>query len=463
MNQTYPEHTKLLKPTGHSKKAELFIRHDLLRLIHGGLIMHFPLAEVRQFWRENPLVVGGRRCDELETLRRLMSGGSKVSTESYCRTLVSCEDLCARNDVPLESFVDFIFNRLEHGNALPGSVLLRFIVPAMHWITGEGDIRKMGVRMGSRSIKISTKQGLFEVVGGMEDENYYTDIILFHFDSSFSTHFSPFDASVWMGMKVKYSPCFFGAPPFEEVKMISEQRTIDETLPSDHTLRSADDLLYLNDKPLARKISFKSFLDKWNIDFRKYPVPSMLPVYEMLVDYHCPIQKRVVLQKGSVYGAPVPLMYVRYRKLTTLEPHTIVKKTVIHGTTNKSIWSEIEKKHHDLIEQMKQPFHFTFESGNDRMLVNGKVLIKGVPARILNLMLKSKVDEGKTVFERREFLYNDDIVTDRYNTGFELRLQRLTAALSRKCSAIRINRIARGAYQLQVEGEFTYEEILPLN
>lgn len=421
--------------------------------------MHFTQAEVRQFWRENPLVVGGQRCNELETLKRLLSRSGKVSTESYCQTLRSCEHLCARNNVSLESFVDFIFNRLEHGNALPGSVLLRFIVPAMHAITGEGDIRKMGIRMGSRSIKVSTKQGLFEVVGGIEDESHYTDIILFHFDSSFSTKFSPFDANVWMGMKVKYSPCFFGAPAFEEVKMISEQRTIDETLSSGHTLHSTDDLLYLNDKPLARKISFKSFLDKWNIDLQIYPVQSMLPVYEMLVDYHCPIQKRVVLHKGSVYGAPVPLLYVRYHKLTNLEPHTIVKKTVIHGTTDKSIWREIEKKHRDLIEQMKQLFHFTFESDKDRMMVNDKVLIKGVPARILHLMLKSKIDEGKTVFERREFLYNEDIVTDRYNTGFELRLQRLTAALSRKCPAIRINRIARGAYQLQVEGEFTYKEI----
>ncbi len=100
-----------------------------------------------------------------------------------------------------------------------------------------------------------------------------------------------------------------------------------------------------------------------------------------------------------------------------------------------------------------------YHDADDSVFIDGEYLIKGLPARILWLVLTLQREEGRATFENRELRHHSFLKLSRYKDNLETRLLMLQRRLDERGLPLRIDRTMRGRLRVLCEATIELEKV----
>ena len=100
-----------------------------------------------------------------------------------------------------------------------------------------------------------------------------------------------------------------------------------------------------------------------------------------------------------------------------------------------------------------QPFRVRYYAFDDSLFINDEYLIKGVPGRLLLHVLQAYVAEGRASFTNREIRLDASLRLPDLKDNLEARLFLLRRRLDERGSPVRLIRLGRGRFGLEMTGK----------
>ena len=95
--------------------------------------------------------------------------------------------------------------------------------------------------------------------------------------------------------------------------------------------------------------------------------------------------------------------------------------------------------------------HVTFHDRSGSLFIDGDYVIRGVPGRILNAMLREHEDSGRTEFSNKELRLNRSLGLPAGKDNLEARLLTLRRRLEARDDPFRLESVGRGRLRLTVD------------
>jgi hypothetical protein len=428
-------------------QGDLMIRNDALRLLYATMLRELPLESVKKFWQEHPLSDGGAVLKGADLLRHIWQD-NKLSDISYVLTVLNdVEPFLMADGVDTQAFADKFVTGLNKGALVSVSSLLKFLAPFLKFLFHADDVRHFCLKTVLPFILGKMMPSLLcAVVKHERKSNRNTSVFMLCMDRTFQKKLPCFDPDLYMARPLQYAPTRLGLPAFESVSMISDPRPLDAVVDPRHIVRRGENV-YVRGKLCGSATTFYGFCAKNGISFNGHRIPNR-PVIEITSDCTCPVRKRVVLHKGSAYGAPVHLYRLSYR--SNVKPSEQFMSPLIHeGLSGKNeAWQQVHDRHAMLLADLERKIVFVYNSSDEALSVNGRRLVKSAPAHILKQILHKHVNNGTTEFANSDFTADSRGRHAGFADNFSLRLQRLSSVLSEKLPDVRIVRAGRGRFRL---------------
>lgn len=270
-----------------------------------------------------------------------------------------------------------------------------------------------------------------------------------------SGRFPSYDFENWTGSIMQSIVVSFNLPPFDELRMLSDYNTITDLI-SPSRIQFHNEQVLLDNKPFAVEVSLHDHLRNFNCDIEKADVPDCI-VFLALNDYVCPVRDRIVIHKGCVYGAPVFMYELKYRRF---ERPTNFLSTVISALQKQKseLWLSLQDKHTQVLSKSLLKLDVLYNIGDESISINNVHFISGVPAKILKKVLSTYTETKRTEYQYREFTKDSFIVNDPLNPNFVVRLSRLTKALESTYPELKLFKIAPGRLKLVISCVLNYSE-----
>lgn len=423
------------------------IRNDALRLLYATMLQELPRESVKKFWLEHPLSDGGVALKDAELLKHIWQE-NKFSDISYTLAVLNdVEPFLIAGGVDTQAFVDTFVNGLNKGAIVSVSSLLHFLAPFLKFLFHTDDVRYFCLKNVIPFVLQKMMPSLLcAVVKHEKKSNQNISVFMLCMDRTFQKKLPYYDSDLYMSRPLQYAPTRLGLPAFESVTMMSDPRPL-EAVVVGRSFVCRGENVYVRGKLCGSATTFFSFCAKNGISFNGHRIPNR-PVIEITSDYICPLRKRTVLHKGSVYGAPVHLYRLRYR--SNVKPTEQFISPLIHESLSEKneAWQQVHDRHARLLGDLERKIVFVYNLSDEAVSINGRCLVKSAPARILKQILHEHVVNGKTEFANSDFTTDSRGRSPGFTDNFSLRLQRLSAALSEKLPEIRVVRAGRGRFKL---------------
>ena len=95
---------------------------------------------------------------------------------------------------------------------------------------------------------------------------------------------------------------------------------------------------------------------------------------------------------------------------------------------------------------------------DDSVFLDNEYLIKGVPGAILWRLLRTYQDEGRSEFSNKELRLDASLQLPDIKDNLEARLILLRKRLEERASCLRIEKVTRGRFRLQVDRPLVLED-----
>jgi hypothetical protein len=428
-------------------KTDMKIRNDTLRLLYATMLIELPLESVKKFWLGHPLSDGGVVLKDADLLRHIWQE-NKSSDISYVLSMFNAvEPFLIESGDNMEAFVNSFINGLNKGAVIDVSSLLGLLAPFLKLLFHTDDLRYFCLKnVLPHVLQKMMPSILAAVVKHEKKSNQNTSIFMLCLDKTFQKKIPYHDSDLFITLPLQYAPTRLGLPAFESVAMISDPRPLEAVVEPHHVVRRSDKV-YIKGNLSGNATTFSGFCLKNGIYFNGHHIPNR-PVVEVTSDYKCPIRKRVVLHKGTIYGAPVHLYRLKYRSNT--RPAEQFMSSLIHESLSEKneAWQQVHDRHARLVADLERKVVFVYHASSETVSVNGRRLVKSAPASILRQILHEHVAKGKIEFANSDFTADSRGRHAEIVDNFSLRLQRLSNVLAEKVPEVRLVRAGRGLFKL---------------
>lgn len=288
--------------------------------------------------------------------------------------------------------------------------------------------------------------------------NHGIAIMMYHLFGQLpdSKRFPAYDFELWTGSQIQSVVGFFNIPPFDELNMLADYRLISEIVP-DCEIDIKDGQMFLDGQYYAREIPLYENFVNYQCELIKAGIADCT-VLLAEKDYFCPLRKRIVINEGCVYGAPLFLYQLIYNHQFERPPNFLSLVISALQEQRSERWQVLKEKHDLLILKALRKLDVVYDCQNESISINGIHFISGVPAKILKKILSIHCRTKRVEFQYREFTKDPFIVYDPLNPNFVVRLNRLAKALENECPEVQIQRIAPGRLKLEILCPIRYSE-----
>jgi hypothetical protein len=436
-----------------------FIRGDGLRLLYGELLNQFTIDQVNTFIASVPLIKNDCALSAKEIVEKIWIHGSMFPTEYVVRFINSLESFCLQHNVDVTEFLRVAYSELRYGIDLPVEVFTRAMNLSADMFSNTFDHRHWLIHTNETLTRIIAKNSFFTVCNVTNEFGNQREMVAFSLDKYFTQALPHLDCDLWMIPKIKYAPLCINYPPFDNVSIVADCRSVSEIL-ADETVHEENGLLYVNSCVVGHVVDFAQFLRNFGVDIHKIDNAKKIStcnVIEIITPFFCEKRNREVLHAGCVYGAPFALFTISYKIIEKNTQSTLSYFFRKSSSPHPAVWNKIKVKHRKLIRCLNTTYEFVYKVDGDAIYCNDKLLVRNIPAKILKKVLLLYIDGIKT-FERKVLLDDHEIVYDRSNPGLEIRMQRLVVVLERLCPLFTIKRLERGVFKIESQCPVRFTE-----
>jgi hypothetical protein len=429
--------------------------NDTVRVTYAAMLLKIPPPRVKSFWEKHLLDDQPEKTSLSNTLLRLWKEGEKVPLDYSFSIYRDLEEFLLTENINPTEFVEFIFNNMNTGASVSAKVVLGVLEPFIATLFHHHDLRHFYLKkidLINNRLRPGTIQTM---LSHTSDGDWNHAVICFIPDPTFSDTTPAIDASLYMNRLLKMVPTRLNLAPFEEVETISDCRSIKEILPNS-SIEVRNDSFFIDGERFGSLIHFSSLCRQLSLDMNRFQIPDTLVMF-CDKNRFCPVRKRNVLLKGCAYKAPFYLTGIRYKsQVSTSNPLATLIKELIGQKS--PLWKQAAQKHKAFVELLRSKLHFSYDLNADILELNGKLLCRNAPAKILRKIVKTMVEEGRQEFEHREFVMDNEITPNPSAPNFSIRLQRVSKTISEKAPQFRIKKITRGAFRIECNGQLRYDE-----
>lgn len=262
--------------------------------------------------------------------------------------------------------------------------------------------------------------------------------------------------SSWLLRFMQNSPRLLDLPAFEKMQVYACEYPADEALLGRLGGGLEGDIFYVSGIAVGKLVKFSECLEKHpiNRDLSKYAdclcVRADTDVIDTFTGTH-------LLYKDRYYSAPVTLAEFVYAKDAHVkDPFAGLISALVQDEYNA--WTPVQKAHDELLHKINHVAEIIYYEADDSISVNGKHLMRNVPARILRNILREYKSTGREEFENREFKRDPEICIDSVNPNFESRLNRVVDHLEKIADVMGLNRHRRGGFRFEPHCHIEFRE-----
>jgi hypothetical protein len=441
--------------------ANMLIRPGILKLIHQFLLINYQIEDVWQFWNNHlPGSGNSQRNTRRAFFNTILLSNKGLPIDYVMNVLTAVESFLVNREESSSDFARKLFWNMAnagHGNFAKTVYFWRSTLRKNG--VGNVDLRHKIFQSSNRTCRFICRNFHFEIVKESNDRGIFNAVFLF----ALKTHrglFSPsFDCAQWVGARVKTLPLMFGLPEYDQVQIISDVRELHEIVPEGTPVtveNSYSSILGVK----GEKKSFREFVNRMGLSKLHDSFKAIqTEVMEVLEDYYCPTRKRIVLHKGCVYGAPVYLFKITYAESKPQNPWDALAHIIKTSAKEKELEIRINVLHEKFLMQGGPLCTFLYDKQSNCLFLNGRLLSRNIPAKILSKIIRQYLLDGTTEFERRWLLSDPDIVRDRTNPNLERRIRLVLAAFEHKCRhCCCFSRPTKGMIRFMPKGNITFNE-----
>lgn len=284
-------------------------------------------------------------------------------------------------------------------------------------------------------------------------DDWHHSILLMNYNPNFLDQIENINASLIPLIFIKLLAIRFGCPEYENVRILTDTRSVKEIIKSSKSEVNNNKLL-INGKVYGELICLRDYYKKKSLKIDAIELPIM---DSFLITKNYSVDGINLLRKGVIYSSPVILIDIKYKKMIIETVDSM--KLLIEDVTNEEIspFISLNEIHQKLVKRIKNITVLYYDKENEIIIKDKKHIISGKPARILYKMLNELTNSGRNEFERKEFLYDEFITYDKLNPNLSIHFQRLKKALENKCDNITLCKISKGLYKLNVPPNLNFQ------
>lgn len=431
------------------------IRHDFKRALYRAFLSEFPPEIIREYFSLVPLEIEGKRFTETELFELLWKPKGLIPIWWDVAGDNVLEAFLIKQGRTVSEIMKKVLWLNNNSSIMPGSVLLSWFYPRLESLFSSLDSRDVAFALMTLHDEKWAPGSFHRRIKKTQEGEWVHSVVMLLMDRNHGEYLDwdlePFAVPMLMAI-----PCLLGMPPLEKSGMLADTR------PAENVVWRTEDkpvwngeVMEIRGEEHGRRASFGAFWRRHGLDLEKFDPPD-LQVVEITKAYVCPVRNREVLHAGCVYGAPLYLHTTAHRKLkcgTQALLSNMIGDLAREGNPEED---KLHGKHLALMATLTGKAEYRYYLGDESLTLNERHFTKGVPAKIMKVLLEDYLQAGKREFEYRDFKRRFEITLGRKNSNFEIRFTRLAEKLNAEPGGLRIEKTGRGKFRLRATGRLEF-------